>query len=271
MQNGQHPDGRARDPGSGLLVIPLDRLPPRAQALVGGKAANLGRMLRAGLPVPPGFCVTTAAFRLWRDGCDPAARMLTRIGGLVQHSGRELCEIAGDLRERLRRVPVPAAVADQIGAMLQQTGPNLARAVRSSATVEDLPGASFAGQYDSALNVCGAAAVIEALRGCWLSLFSDRACACRQRNGIPHATASMGVVVQEMVPAVVSGVLFTADPGTGGAGRLVIETTRGLGEALVAGRVNPERWVVDRGTLQVVQQVPGGESAAQGARPRVKP
>lgn len=222
--------------------------------MAGGKAANLGAMLHAGLPVPGGFCVTTAAFRLWFEGSATAAALLERIGRLAPDARQEMQAGAALLRQALGAAAAPASVQQSLGAVVEREGAEVSWAVRSSATAEDMPEASFAGQHDSWLNVRGREAVVEAVRRCWLSLFADRAVLYRQKNGIPHSTVAMAVVVQRMVPAEVSGVMFTADPLTGDPTRLVIEGVRGLGEALVSGKVSPDRLVLDKVTLRVVER-----------------
>ncbi|MFI6498374.1 PEP/pyruvate-binding domain-containing protein [Nonomuraea typhae] len=170
----------------------------------GGKGANLGELVRLGLPVPDGFVVTTAA--------------------------------GGDLSDDLRR-EIAAAYAALGG------GPV---AVRSSATAEDLPGAAFAGQQDTFLNVTGEQNLIEAVRRCWASLYTERAVAYRARLGIPDAGLRIAVVVQAMVEAESAGVMFTADPVTGERGVIVVDASSGLGEAVVSGRVTPDHYVLDR-------------------------
>jgi pyruvate,water dikinase len=229
---------------------------------VGGKAANLGRMLGAGLPVPGGFCVTTVAFRLWLEANRDAVLLLDRLDRLAPQVGPEIRETAAALRQMLAVWPVPQPMQDAIRAAAGQPtlrGAAAARAtsrswaVRSSATAEDLPGASFAGQHDSLLNVRGPEPLIEAVRRCWVSLYNERAVFYRLKNLVPHRSAAMAVIVQEMVPAEVSGVLFTANPVTGDTTRLIIEGAPGLGESLVSGRVNPERRTLDRQSLRAIE------------------
>ncbi|WP_347355008.1 PEP/pyruvate-binding domain-containing protein [Intrasporangium sp.] len=184
---------------------------------VGGKAANLGELLGAGFDVPGGFVVTTTAYR-------QAAR-----GALSA--------------DEIRDIPPPPEVAAAITQAYAALGGG-AVAVRSSATAEDLPGATFAGQQDTYLDVEGAEAVLTAVRDCWASLWSERAVAYRVRLGIDPADVAMGVVVQRMVPADTAGVMFTADPVTGARDRVVINASEGLGEAVVSGAVTPEQLVV---------------------------
>ncbi|MEW9549410.1 PEP/pyruvate-binding domain-containing protein [Nonomuraea sp. NPDC050783] len=201
-------------------------------AEVGGKGANLGELTRAGLPVPPGWVLTTDAYRQAATGLD-----LTGDG------------LAERARRHLLGAPVPDAVHETIVKRYAALGPDVPVAVRSSATAEDLPFASFAGQQETYLNVVGADAVVEAVRRCWASLWTDRAVAYRESNGIDHAAVRLAVVVQVMVDARVAGVMFTADPVTGRRHEAVIDASPGLGEAVVSGAVNPDRFVVHGGRI----------------------
>ncbi|MFI7633454.1 PEP/pyruvate-binding domain-containing protein [Nonomuraea sp. NPDC049400] len=219
-------------------------------AEVGGKAANLGELTRAGLPVPPGWVLTTEAYRQVAQGLE------TSGDGLAERAGRHLLE-----------APVPAAVHEAIVKSYTALGDDVPVAVRSSATAEDLPFASFAGQQDTFLNVVGAEAVADAVRRCWASLWTDRAVAYRESNGIDHAAVRLAVVVQVMVDARVAGVMFTANPVTGRRREAVIDANPGLGEAVVSGAVNPDRFVVYGGEILerhagdkrlTIRSLPGG-------------
>ncbi|MFI6815215.1 PEP/pyruvate-binding domain-containing protein [Nonomuraea sp. NPDC050328] len=223
---------------------------------VGGKAANLGELARAGLPVPPGGCLTTEAYRQ----VAAAAGLTDLLASPAAPTGQEL---AGQARELLLAAPVPDEVRAAV-AGLYHGGPV---AVRSSATAEDLPHASFAGQQDTYLNVVGEREVMTAVRHCWASLWTDRAVAYREANGIEHAAVRLAVVVQDMVDAEVAGVMFTANPVTGRRRELVIDASPGLGEAVVSGAVNPDRFVVFGGEILdrhagdkrlAVRSLPGG-------------
>jgi pyruvate,water dikinase len=209
----------------------------------GGKGANLAVLARAGLPVPPGFVVMTAAYREFvREH---------RLDHLIQ---RELADISTDpdavesasarLRHAFEAAPVSEELRDQLAAVCTALGDG-PLAVRSSATAEDLPEASFAGQQDTFLNVVGAVALWDAVRRCWSSLWTARAIAYRRDQEIGHENISVAVVVQQMVPAEVAGVLFTADPMSGRRDRIVIEAAAGLGEAVVGGSTTPERWIIE--------------------------
>ena len=236
-------------------MAPLLKLGRDDRAAAGGKAANLGEMLRAGLPVPDGFCVTTTAFRTWLGNHATATRLVARLEGMAPEATSEIREAAASLRRELMAASLPEPVENAIREQLNRRGGDGPWAVRSSATAEDSPEASFAGQHDSWLNVRGTESVLKAVRDCWASLFTDRAVLYRSRNGIRQSEAAMAAVVQQMVPAEASGVMFTADPLTGNTRALVIEWVRGLGDALVSGRSSPERCVLDKETLRILQHV----------------
>jgi pyruvate,water dikinase len=223
-------------------VLPLAH-PGADLALVGGKGASLARLSAAGLPVPPGFHVTTRAYRdfVARSGIGP------RILAAVRHDPATAARRITDLFEASEP---PADIADAVREAYAGLGDG-AVAVRSSATAEDLPDASFAGQQDTYLDVRGDADVLDAIRRCWASLWTERAIAYRARHRIDPADVSLAVVVQQMVPADAAGVLFTADPVSGAGDRFVVNAVRGLGEALVSGRAEPQVVVVDHGTRQV--------------------
>lgn len=218
-------------------IVPLAALRRGDLAVAGGKAANLGELLAAGMPVPAGFCLTTAAYR--EVAREPAVR--AAIAGLRDGGAAE------GVRAALLAAPVPATIAAALGRAYAALGDDVVVAVRSSATAEDLPDASFAGQQDTLLGVRGEAGLIAAVRRCWSSLFSDRAVAYRKQRGIAPEAVELAVVVQRLVPASVAGVLFTADPVIGRRGRAVIDASPGLGEAVVSGAVNPDHFVIEGG------------------------
>jgi phosphohistidine swiveling domain-containing protein len=220
-------------------------------ARAGGKGAGLARLRRSGLPVPDGFVVGADAYRRFvaASGLAPVVARLT--ADLDARDTEALAETAMRLLEAFEAAPVPEDLAGPIVAAWHRLGGEEV-AVRSSATTEDLPEASSAGQQDTVLGVRGAEGVVSAVRRCWSSLWTTRALAYRTRLEMPHTEAAVAVVVQRMVPADVAGVLFTADPLTGRRDHLVVEAVRGLGDALVSGRVNPHRWVLDARTRTVL-------------------
>ncbi|HWJ03615.1 MAG TPA: PEP/pyruvate-binding domain-containing protein, partial [Verrucomicrobiae bacterium] len=220
---------------------------------VGGKGANLGEMTAAGFPVPPGFCVTTAAYRNFvQDSCE----MNDLLVSLEQVHSDDLAQIkvlGCSIRNHLESLSMPEDIRSAILDAWQKTGTNNAYAVRSSATAEDLPGASFAGQQDTYLNVRGAEQLLHAVKRCWASLFTDRAISYRAKNGFGHRSVFLSVVVQRMVFPEVSGIMFTADPITGHRKTIAIDASFGLGEALVSGLVSADLYHVRSGQIKSKQ------------------
>ncbi|GAA3415761.1 PEP/pyruvate-binding domain-containing protein [Streptosporangium vulgare] len=238
------------------LILRFGDIGAEMLPLVGGKAANLGVLTTAGFPVPPGLCVTTEAYRrvTERAGLEEVlAALATTASGDVP----ALNTLAAKARELVLTAPVPDDIASAVRGSAD--GPV---AVRSSATAEDLPHASFAGQQDTYLNVIGADAVLDAVRRCWSSLWTDRAVAYRAANGIGHDTVRLAVVVQEMVQSEVAGVMFTANPVTGRRREAVIDASPGLGEAVVSGAVNPDHFVVDTATGRITERRLGDKRLA---------
>ncbi|MBL7200939.1 MAG: phosphoenolpyruvate synthase [Anaerolineae bacterium] len=224
------------------FILPLDS--QASLDAVGGKGMNLSRLLRAGFPVPPGFIVSTAAYRTFVQSHGLSGRILRVVEDVPSGDLTSLGAAAQTIRAWFSSRPLPANLVDAVTDAYAALGrPPVA--VRSSATAEDLPGLSFAGQQDTYLNVMGEDGLQQAVIDCWSSLWTARAIGYRARNGIDHAAVSLAVVVQEMVPSETSGVLFTANPLTGKRAEMVIEATFGLGEALVSGQVEPDHYVVD--------------------------
>ncbi|MCB5292835.1 PEP/pyruvate-binding domain-containing protein [Arthrobacter sp. SO3] len=235
------------------LVLALELVGAELLPDVGGKAANLGELLQAGLPVPAGFCLTTHAYRRTTS---PAGLDAVHAG-LVSTAPDDLPGLArqaADARRRVLAAAVPADIVEAVRNAYTALGPDAPVAVRSSATAEDLPFASFAGQQDTFLNVVGFDAVLAAVRQCWASLWTDRAVSYRASHGISPSTVALAVVVQRMVDAAVAGVLFTANPVTGRRHEAVIDASPGLGESVVSGAVNPDHFVVDSGTQTVLER-----------------
>src|SRR5436190_2425936 len=228
--------------GAAPLTVDLAEVDRNAVALVGGKGANLGDLARAGFPLPNGFVLTTRAYALAAEaaGVDPAR--------------------PSEAAERLRAGPMPDVIAN--AARKAYAALDAERvAVRSSATAEDLPGASFAGQQDSYLDVSGEEGLLDAIRRCWASLWNERAVAYRHANGVDNTGVSLAVVVQKMVDASAAGVLFTADPVTGRRRRAAIDAVAGLGDKLVAGAVDPDHYAVEIASHEVVQSPAGGQGS----------
>ncbi|MCA9704995.1 MAG: hypothetical protein KDK70_03985 [Myxococcales bacterium] len=229
---------------------------------VGGKGANLGVLASAGLPVPPGFCVTTAAFERFLAQDPELGARLDALEELGADDVEGVRERAGALREHLRALPVPAGVVEAVLAAWREAGESHAYAVRSSATLEDLPDASFAGQQDTYLEIRGAEAIEHGVRDCWVSLFTDRAVLYRRQHGYPSRAARLAVVVQRMVRPEVSGIMFTADPVTGHRGVCSIDASYGLGEALVSGLVDADLYRVDKATGALLEARVGAKARA---------
>ena len=241
------------------LIRALDA-PALSLADAGGKGANLGALVRAGLPVPPGFVVLTAAYRAFVAANDLAPQIEAQWARLAPADAAGYEQAAATLRAAFEAAPLPPDLAAAILAAYAGLGNDAAVAVRSSATAEDLPDASFAGQQDTYLNIAGADSLLVAVKRCWGSLWTARAMAYRARQGIAPAQVSLAVVVQAMAPATAAGVLFTVNPLTGAADEMVINATWGLGEALVSGRVNPDEIVADKATGRIKQSVIGDKA-----------
>jgi pyruvate,water dikinase len=232
----------------GSYVVSLREIDEAQAGLVGGKAARLGALSRIdGIDVPAGFCVTTLAFRDSLAQAPAVAELIDRLSRVDQSDRDAIRDLSGEVRILIEGLAVPAGVVAAVACALEGWG-GVAYAVRSSASAEDLPAASFAGQHDSYLNV-ERRAILDHIVRCWASLFSERAVTYRLRNGFDHRTVQMAVAVQEMVPADAAGVMFTADPVTGNRTVTSVEGCLGLGEALVAGLVNPDVYKVRDGEL----------------------
>src|SRR5206468_3569154 len=204
-------------------------------AVAGGKGANLGELIRAGFPVPDGFVISTGAYAVAAEAAGVAP------------------DSPASARVRLIASPVPAGIAEAVREAYRALG-SPPVAVRSSATAEDLPEASFAGQQDTILGTSGEEALIDAVRRCWASLWNERAVAYRETHGVDRQGLRLAVVVQRMVDAQSAGVLFTADPITGRRRRAVTDAVRGLGEQLVSGAVNPDHFVVETRSGAVLER-----------------
>ena len=220
---------------------------------VGGKAASLTRLVRAGLPVPEGFVVGTGAYRRFVAGAGLQDAIERRLYPISVDDPAEVAAASADIRRWFADQPVPGDIANPVRDAYKLLGRGRV-AVRSSATAEDLPGLSFAGQQDSYLNIGHAEALLDAIRSCWASLWNERAISYRARQGIGSDGLALGVVVQRLINAESSGVMFTADPITGATRRIHIESNWGLGESLVGGEVTPDRYAVGRRSLRVVRR-----------------
>ena len=231
-------------------VVDLRGVDQRDNALVGGKGASLGELSRIdGIRVPSGFCVTTDAYRrIVREvpSIDASIEQLTQLE-LEEHES--IRAASAKIRRTIEGVAIPDDVAAVIATSVARLGEDTKYAVRSSATAEDLPTASFAGQHDTYLEISGTAAILQHVSRCWASLFTERAVTYRLQNGVDHRTVYMAVVIQQMVSPRASGVLFTADPVTGNRKIVSVEASLGLGEALVSGLVNADVYTVRDGDI----------------------
>ncbi|HEX7978567.1 MAG TPA: phosphoenolpyruvate synthase [Gemmatimonadaceae bacterium] len=241
------------------LVVDLADVNRANLPIVGGKGANLGEMLHADLPVPPGFVLTIAAYEKTREAAGVGARIDTLLRTVNVEDTAALQRVSAQLRDVLLAMPLPAELVqaiDEAYGRLAQSTPGVADplvAVRSSATSEDTAEFSFAGMFESVLGVRGHNALVDAIRRCWASTFGARVLYYRLTRNMP-AEMPVAVVVQRMVPSIKSGVMFTADPATGESEHLVIEAAWGLGEVVVGGQVTPDHYVVDKRTNAVVER-----------------
>lgn len=232
-------------------LVWFDRFDSVEKACLGGKSASLGEMARAGLPVPPGFAITTHAFRAARDGSGVVGAIRAELDGLDPDDTADVSRRARATRELIMSWPMPpeieADIRDAYRVLSDRCGrKRVAVAVRSSATYEDSPDASFAGEHDSYLWVRGGDSVTDAVRRCWASLFTDRAVCYRVQMGYSHLDVEMCVAVQKMVKPRSAGVAFTLNPGNGDRSAVAIDSAWGFGEGVVSGDVTPDNFLVDK-------------------------
>ncbi len=220
-------------------------------AIAGGKGANLGEMTRARIPVPAGFIVAADTYHRFLEASGLRPMIQKLLAPLDYNDSAQLQRISQQIKDRVVTVPVPADIARDIKEAYRQLGGGPV-AVRSSATAEDLSDASFAGQQATFLNVVGEDAVVEAVRGCWASLFEARAIFYRHDKGFDHLSVSIAVPVQRMIQSKCSGVMFTAETDTGDRSKIEIEAVWGLGEAIVSGETTPDNYRVDKESLRIL-------------------
>lgn len=232
---------------------------------LGGKGASLVTMTSAGMPVPPGFVVTTAQFNAFMDKAGITAKIHKLLAGLDPENTRQVDQVSAAIREDICSRPVPEELRSMTiaayEALMGRFDAPVPVAVRSSATAEDLPDASFAGQQDTYLWLDGVKAVTDHIRQCWASLYTSRAIIYRLKNSIPNEGLSMAVVVQKMVNSKVSGVAITMDPTNGDRSKITIDSSYGVGEMVVSGQVTPDNIVLDKVTLAVVSEHLGDKHA----------
>nr|WP_277349801.1 PEP/pyruvate-binding domain-containing protein [Planosporangium thailandense] len=232
---------------------------------MGGKCASLVTMTAAGMPVPPGFAVTTAHYDEVVHRSGMAAAIQAELAGLDYHDVAAVDAASARIREQIASREIPADLRAQVlaayDALQSRFADEVPVAVRSSATAEDLPDASFAGQQDTYLWVRGRDAVLEHIRRCWASLYTCRAILYRLKNGIPDEGLSMAVAVQKMVNSRVAGVAMTIDPTSGDRSKITIDASYGVGEMVVSGQVTPDNIVLDKVMLCVVAETIGDKHA----------
>ncbi|MEQ3592914.1 phosphoenolpyruvate synthase [Bacillus albus] len=232
------------------FVLDFQEIENTQLSLVGGKGLNLGELSSVqGIQVPEGFCVTTAGYEKAIEQNEELQTLLQQLTKLKKEERAQVGEMSKKIREVIMAVEIPSDVVEAVTHYLSRFGNEHAYAVRSSATAEDLPYASFAGQQDTYLNIIGEEAVLQHVRKCWASLFTERAVTYRMQNGFEHNQVSICVVVQKMVFPEASGILFTADPVTSNRKVLSIDASFGLGEALVSGLVSADNYKVKEGEI----------------------
>jgi len=227
--------------------------------MVGGKGANLGELTQKGLEVPPGFCVTAEAYRYFIKESNLSNVIKEKIGRLDVEDSAELQKVSKEIRDLIVKQTIPQDLADEIKSAYDEFNNKIGVqdgevAVRSSATAEDLPEASFAGQQDTYLHIRGTEELLNHVRKCWASLWTARAIYYREKQKFDHFEVALSVVVQKMVNSEKSGVMFTANPVTSNTSQIMINASWGLGEAVVSGTVTPDEYVVDKNTKEVVEK-----------------
>jgi phosphohistidine swiveling domain-containing protein len=240
-------------------ILPLDSKDAELD-VVGGKGRSLAEMASANLPVPGGFYVTTGAYRSYVDENDLQSTILDsvkpEINGRMISFDKASAEIQGMITKTKPASGILSAIEEAYAAL---DGDNPAVAVRSSANAEDLPDMSFAGQQDTYLNISGKEEVLDAVQRCWASLWTPRAISYRHQMGVPHDQVAMAVVVQIMVPSDISGILFTANPATGERSEIIINSSFGLGEAVVSGEVTPDTYILNRESFEATETIIGAK------------
>ncbi|PFD83804.1 phosphoenolpyruvate synthase [Bacillus thuringiensis] len=232
------------------FVLDFQEIEKTQLSLVGGKGLNLGELSKIqGIQVPEGFCVTTVGYEKAVEQNEELQTLLQQLTKLKKEERAQIGKMSKKIREVIMAVQIPTDVAEAVAHYLSRFGKEHAYAVRSSATAEDLPYASFAGQQDTYLNIIGEEAILQHVRKCWASLFTERAVIYRMQNGFEHNQVSICVVVQKMVFPEASGILFTADPVTSNRKVLSIDASFGLGEALVSGLVSADNYKVKEGEI----------------------
>ncbi len=239
------------------LTISFNKIDKHSLPLVGGKGANLGEMTKAKFPVPPGFAVTVESYDIFLKESGISDQINEILKNTDVHKTRKLQRSAKKIQNIVNKSKIPKEVSDatiKAYKKLSKSTKHALVAVRSSATAEDLPGASFAGQQETFLNIKGDANLLVSVRECWASLFTARAIFYREQNKIDHKKVKISVIVQRMIQSEVSGVMFTVDPVTNEKDRIIIEAIWGLGELIVQGSVVPDRYIVQKETFSILSK-----------------
>jgi pyruvate,water dikinase len=235
------------------LVAPLSVFKSGDLIHAGGKGASLGELTRKGFSVPPGFIITTAAYNLLLQNDGVQNRLQEMLSSLEVENPASVTEISQRIRDLFQQISIPTQIIEDLVGAYRELGEG-AVAVRSSATAEDLPEAAFAGQQETLLNVIGERQLLDAVRACWTSLWSERAILYRARQNVDQTTVKLAVIVQKMVQADAAGVMFTANPVSGERDELIIDASPGLGEAVVGGLVTPDHIVISKRSRRVKEQ-----------------
>ena len=250
------------------IILWFDEVTKEDVSIVGGKGANLGEMTAAHIPVPPGFIVTVNAYYQFLHESDSSDKILALLKSLNPDDSKQLQQVASKIKKLILVASMPAKIATEIKEAYRKLAGDLV-AVRSSATAEDLPKASFAGQQSSFLNVWGEDNVVAAVQTCWASLFESRAIYYRAQQGFDHFKVGIAVPVQKMVASETSGVMFTIEPVTNDNSKMIIEAIYGLGEGLVSGEVNPDLYIINKMDLSICSKSLNRQQQQLGRNPLI--
>ena len=241
------------------FILNFENLDKSSLQLVGGKNASLGEMIKAGIRVPPGFAVTTDSYLSFITETGIKDKIFDILSNMPPDDVESLNRASTEIQEMINTASFPDAIKSAIGEGYSRlcekcSAENVPAAVRSSATAEDLPTASFAGQQDTYLWIKGEEKIIDSVQKCWASLFTPRAIDYRNKNDFPHEKVLISVGVQKMVNSRTAGVMFTINPTDGDPSKVVIEGSWGLGETVVSGSVNPDKFVVDKVVMETSEK-----------------
>ncbi|MFT4303059.1 MAG: PEP/pyruvate-binding domain-containing protein [Candidatus Woesearchaeota archaeon] len=226
--------------------------------LVGGKGANLGEMFNL-MPIPNGFCITVKAYEEFLQTTKIKSHIFKKLKNIDFNNTKSLDKLSKEIRENIKKQIIPKKIKEDIIKSYNELN-NKYVAVRSSATAEDLPTASFAGQQDTYLNISGEKKLLEAIKNCWASLFTSRAIYYRHTNKFKHEDVKISVVVQEMIQSEKAGVMFTANPVNNKKTEMIIEGSYGLGESVVSGEVTPDTYIINKKPFEIIDISIGSKS-----------